>query len=201
MATRHMASSLARCRWRGGLRTDEKARPGAGQLCSWRTSSGTRFRVPGGRFATSPPATGRLQPRRARSSSADRATDQSEHGRIGAPHPPQCRFADLGRRGIGWGWRGSHPKVVTPTYRTTAGSQVGRRRRRGTHPDRYSASWPTSNTSGGRCLRPRASGEENRYVLYDDGRIACDDSRLVVRRYYPWGGSKSKSSLMPRSGR
>lgn len=28
-------------------------------------------------------------------------------------------------------------------------------------------------------------------MLYDDGRIACDDSRLVVRRYYPWGGSKS----------
>jgi len=29
-------------------------------------------------------------------------------------------------------------------------------------------------------------------VLDDDGRIACDDSRLVVRRYYPWGSS-SKS--------
>ncbi|MCU4187361.1 PH domain-containing protein [Acidiferrimicrobium sp. IK] len=28
-------------------------------------------------------------------------------------------------------------------------------------------------------------------MLYDDGRIACDESRLVVRRYYPWGGAKS----------
>jgi hypothetical protein len=24
-------------------------------------------------------------------------------------------------------------------------------------------------------------------MLYDDGNIACDDSGLIVRRYYPWG--------------
>jgi hypothetical protein len=24
-------------------------------------------------------------------------------------------------------------------------------------------------------------------MLYDDGRIACDDMILTVRRYYPWG--------------
>ena len=24
-------------------------------------------------------------------------------------------------------------------------------------------------------------------MLYDDGRIACDDAALVIRRYYPWG--------------
>lgn len=27
-------------------------------------------------------------------------------------------------------------------------------------------------------------------MLYDDGRIACDDSGLVLRRYYPWGSAK-----------
>jgi Bacterial PH domain len=27
-------------------------------------------------------------------------------------------------------------------------------------------------------------------VLYDDGRIACDDESLVVRWYYPWGAKK-----------
>jgi hypothetical protein len=27
-------------------------------------------------------------------------------------------------------------------------------------------------------------------VLYDDGTIACDDTDLVVRRYYPWGATK-----------
>jgi hypothetical protein len=25
---------------------------------------------------------------------------------------------------------------------------------------------------------------------YDDGRIACTDSGLVIRIYYPWGGAK-----------
>lgn len=24
-------------------------------------------------------------------------------------------------------------------------------------------------------------------MLYDDGRIACDDASLVIRWYYPWG--------------
>jgi Bacterial PH domain len=24
-------------------------------------------------------------------------------------------------------------------------------------------------------------------MLYDDGRIACDDTGLLIRRYYPWG--------------
>jgi hypothetical protein len=24
-------------------------------------------------------------------------------------------------------------------------------------------------------------------MLYDDGRIACDETGLVIRRYYPWG--------------
>jgi hypothetical protein len=27
-------------------------------------------------------------------------------------------------------------------------------------------------------------------VLYDDGKIACDDAELIVRRYYPWGAKK-----------
>jgi hypothetical protein len=27
-------------------------------------------------------------------------------------------------------------------------------------------------------------------VLYDDGRIACDDTGLIIRRYYPWGGKR-----------
>jgi hypothetical protein len=27
-------------------------------------------------------------------------------------------------------------------------------------------------------------------MLYDDGRIACDDSNLIIRRYYPWGSAK-----------
>jgi hypothetical protein len=25
---------------------------------------------------------------------------------------------------------------------------------------------------------------------YDDGGIACDDERLVIRHYYPWGGKE-----------
>jgi hypothetical protein len=28
---------------------------------------------------------------------------------------------------------------------------------------------------------------ENLGMLYDDGRIACDDAALLIRRYYPWG--------------
>ena len=27
-------------------------------------------------------------------------------------------------------------------------------------------------------------------MLYDDGRIACDDIVLIVRRYYPWGSKE-----------
>jgi len=27
-------------------------------------------------------------------------------------------------------------------------------------------------------------------MLYDDGRIACDDHQLVIRRYYLWGSAK-----------
>jgi hypothetical protein len=27
-------------------------------------------------------------------------------------------------------------------------------------------------------------------VLYDDGLIGCDDSKLIIRRYYPWLGAK-----------
>ncbi|HUY64996.1 MAG TPA: hypothetical protein VMV14_10845 [Acidimicrobiales bacterium] len=27
-------------------------------------------------------------------------------------------------------------------------------------------------------------------MLYDDGRIACDDEALVIRRYYPWGAKR-----------
>jgi hypothetical protein len=26
--------------------------------------------------------------------------------------------------------------------------------------------------------------------LYDDGRIACDDQGLLIRRYYPWGAKR-----------
>ena len=28
---------------------------------------------------------------------------------------------------------------------------------------------------------------ENVGMLYDDGRIACDDAALLIRQYYPWG--------------
>ncbi len=24
-------------------------------------------------------------------------------------------------------------------------------------------------------------------MFYDDGRVACDDASLIIRRYYPWG--------------
>jgi hypothetical protein len=27
-------------------------------------------------------------------------------------------------------------------------------------------------------------------MLYDDGEIACDETGLLIRRYYLWGGSK-----------
>ena len=27
-------------------------------------------------------------------------------------------------------------------------------------------------------------------VTYDDGLVACDDSGILIRRYYPWGSSK-----------
>lgn len=27
-------------------------------------------------------------------------------------------------------------------------------------------------------------------MLYDDGRIACDNGQLIIRRYYPWGTAK-----------
>jgi hypothetical protein len=31
---------------------------------------------------------------------------------------------------------------------------------------------------------------KNQAMLYDDGRIACDDLDLVIRRYYPWGARR-----------
>jgi hypothetical protein len=27
-------------------------------------------------------------------------------------------------------------------------------------------------------------------MIYDDGRIACDEEALVIRRYYPWGSKR-----------
>jgi hypothetical protein len=30
----------------------------------------------------------------------------------------------------------------------------------------------------------------NQQMLYDDGEIACDDSGLLIRRYYPWGSKR-----------
>jgi hypothetical protein len=27
-------------------------------------------------------------------------------------------------------------------------------------------------------------------VLYDDGKIACDETSLIIRRYYPWGAKR-----------
>ncbi len=27
-------------------------------------------------------------------------------------------------------------------------------------------------------------------MLYDDGRVACDDTSLIIRRYYAWGAAK-----------
>jgi hypothetical protein len=47
-------------------------------------------------------------------------------------------------------------------------------------------------------------------MLYDDGRIACDDQGLIIRWYYPWGAKKlrypsirsvEKRSLRPVRGR
>ncbi len=51
-------------------------------------------------------------------------------------------FADLDRRGIGWRWRRAAPQGAHAHPRTEppAARRFGRRRRRGTHPDRYSAS-------------------------------------------------------------
>lgn len=34
-------------------------------------------------------------------------------------------------------------------------------------------------------------GLGERAMLYDDGRVACDDRSLVVRVYYLWGGAKT----------
>ena len=31
----------------------------------------------------------------------------------------------------------------------------------------------------------------NGTVLYDDGRIACDDRSVIIRRYYAWGAAKT----------
>jgi hypothetical protein len=28
------------------------------------------------------------------------------------------------------------------------------------------------------------------YVPYDDGNIACDETKITIRRYYPWFGAK-----------
>jgi hypothetical protein len=30
----------------------------------------------------------------------------------------------------------------------------------------------------------------NQKPLYDDGEIVCDDTSLLIRRYYPWGGKR-----------
>jgi hypothetical protein len=27
-------------------------------------------------------------------------------------------------------------------------------------------------------------------MLYDDGNVACDDTNLIIRRYYPWGAKR-----------
>jgi hypothetical protein len=48
------------------------------------------------------------------------------------------------------------------------------------------------------------------YVLYDDGRVACDESGVIIRWYYPWGQKKipysairavNKRPLRPIRGR
>jgi hypothetical protein len=31
---------------------------------------------------------------------------------------------------------------------------------------------------------------EGDQVIYDDGRIACDEEGLLIRRYYPWGAKR-----------
>jgi hypothetical protein len=31
---------------------------------------------------------------------------------------------------------------------------------------------------------------EGHQVLYDDGRVACDDEGLLIRGYYPWGAKR-----------
>jgi hypothetical protein len=37
---------------------------------------------------------------------------------------------------------------------------------------------------------PEAHEENAGPVLYDDGKIACDDKGLLIRRYYPWGAKR-----------
>jgi hypothetical protein len=38
-------------------------------------------------------------------------------------------------------------------------------------------------------------------VLYDDGRIACTDTALLIRWYYPWGAKRSRTRRSgPSSG-
>jgi hypothetical protein len=31
---------------------------------------------------------------------------------------------------------------------------------------------------------------DNGTMLYDDGKIACDKTSLLIRRYYPWGAKR-----------
>lgn len=33
-------------------------------------------------------------------------------------------------------------------------------------------------------------------MLYDDGNIGCDDTSLIVRRYYPWGAKRIPSTAI-----
>ena len=42
-------------------------------------------------------------------------------------------------------------------------------------------------------------GVASRAVLYDDGLIACDNSSLVIKRYYPWGSTKKNPYASIRS--
>ncbi len=36
-------------------------------------------------------------------------------------------------------------------------------------------------------LSPGHATFVNEAMLYDDGKIACDETSLIIRRYYPWG--------------
>ena len=38
-------------------------------------------------------------------------------------------------------------------------------------------------------------------MLYDDGKIACDETSLIIKRYYPWGAKTIPYSAIRSVGR
>ena len=109
-----------------------------------------------------------------------------------APPSSEPRSPTWTAEGLDGAGAASHPKL-TPTHRTTRGSQVWPAVDvAALTPTTARRVPPTSNTSGGRCLRPSASGERIATCSTTTAESPADnDSRLVVRRYDPWGDSES----------